>query len=47
MAKNEGSQLTMTLATVAIDGLTNVGLSINNEVMDCTSFDSGDKAQPF
>lgn len=41
MAKNEGTQLTMTLSTVAIDGLMNVGLSINNNVVECTSFDSG------
>ncbi len=41
MAKNEGTQLTMTLATVEIDGLMNVGLTINNNVVECTSFDSG------
>lgn len=41
MAKNEGSELRITLATVEIDGLTNVSMSINNEIVDCTDFDSG------
>jgi len=41
MAKNEGTQLKMTFATVEIDGLMNVGLTMNNNVVECTSFDSG------
>lgn len=40
MAKNDGTSLTLTLDAVAIDNLTDVGLTCDNVVIDCTSFDS-------
>lgn len=44
MAKNEGPALKLTLATIAINNLTDVSLTSGNEVVDCTSFDSsGDR----
>lgn len=40
MAKNDGTSLTLTLDAVAIDNLTDVGLTADNVVIDCTNFDS-------
>lgn len=40
MSKFDGSQLKISLEGVDIDNLSNVGLTVNNTVIECTNFDS-------